>query len=60
MTIDELRAELRQINLRHAGDPEAAHAEADDLLLRFVEDQCRPEMRGQITAIYESIPKYYA
>ena len=59
MTIDELKAGLREINLRHAGDPEAAHAEADDLLLRFIEGLCSPETQGQVTAIYEAIPKYY-
>lgn len=50
MTKEYLLARLREME---GGDPENDHAEADRLLLDFIND---PE----IAAAYKAIPKWYA
>lgn len=51
LTRERLLAELRA--LQESGDPERAHAEADDLLLRFIDD---PE----VAEAFDAVPKWYA
>jgi hypothetical protein len=51
MTRDKALARLRE--LKAWGDAEVAHLEADDVLLRLIDD-------AEITAAFEAITKWYA
>jgi hypothetical protein len=48
-----LVAELIEIARVSSGDPECAHARADDLLLKFIDDD-------DITQLFNNIDKWYA
>lgn len=52
LTRDELLAALREWGGPH-GDPETAHSEADELLLRYIDDD-------EIRAAFEAVPRWYA
>lgn len=49
----KLIADLRELTRRKSRDTESIHQEADQLLLRFIND---PE----VTAAYKAVPKWYA
>ena len=51
MTIDELIVKLEE--LINCDDPEAAHMEADELLLEYINDK-------KVTEAFNSIRKWYA
>lgn len=51
MTKEELIEKLKL--LQNSSDPEAAHSDAEDLLLEFIADE---EIRKE----YEEVPKWYA
>lgn len=53
MTKDELIESLQALANLSGDDPETAHAEADDLLIEFIND-------AEIKAAYDSIVKWYA
>lgn len=53
MTKQELIAKLKQIAHEHEGDPEVAHIEADNALLKYINDI-------EIGAAYDAIGKWYA
>lgn len=52
MTKHELLDELNRCK-NNDGDPEVAHCEADEALLKFIGD-------AEVTALFESIEKWYA
>lgn len=52
IALGELRAYLRWLG-RRGGDPEANHEEADDLLLRYIDDP-------GVTEAFRAIKKWYA
>lgn len=51
LTRDELLKELKDLSGHY--DAEVAHASADDLLLKFINDE-------EITAAFENIERWYA
>jgi len=53
MTKEELIEELKKIASRGSYDIEVNHAEADDLLLEYINDE-------EVTKAYSSIEKWYA
>lgn len=53
MTIEELREGLLKILNRTGQDEEVDHADADDLLLEYINDR-------EVTDTYEAIDKWYA
>lgn len=53
MTIEELKAGLREIKSRYGRDEESDHADADDLLIAFIGDE-------EVKALFDSIDKWYA
>ena len=53
MTKDELVAEMQRIILANRVDPEASHAEVDDLLVQYIND---PE----VTELFDKMEKWYA
>jgi len=53
MTKDELLTQLRHLATMDEGDIETNHMEADDLLLKYIND-------AEITQAYEAIYKWYA
>lgn len=52
MTIEELRRELRKI-VKGARDPELQHYEADELLIKFIDDT-------RVTNLYNKLTRWYA
>ncbi len=53
MTLKELVAKLKEIAIDYGGDPELAHASADDALIEYIADE-------EAKAAYEEIQKWYA
>lgn len=54
MTIEELRLKLEAIHINYKGaDLEASHAEADDALLEYINDD-------EVHHLYERLEKWYA
>lgn len=53
MSEKELIAELKKLKELSESDPEAAHGQADDLLIKFIGS-------SQVTKVFNSIKKYYA
>ena len=53
MTIEELRSRMRLLAERAHRDPEQAHADADELLLEYVNDV-------GVAAAFNEIEKWYA
>lgn len=53
MTIEELREEMRQVNLKFGGDPEVCHIELDKLLLKYIGDE-------KATTLFNESRKWYA
>ncbi len=53
MSKDELLDRLKTIANRTSGDPENDHADADELLLDYIDDP-------RITEAYEEIERWYA
>lgn len=51
MKLDELLEELKK--LENSGDPEEAHARADDLLLVYIDNK-------KVTEAFENVPRWYA
>jgi hypothetical protein len=46
--------------LHGGGDPEAAHSEADRLLVQFAEEHAGGLNPGEIETAYDEIEKWYA
>lgn len=53
MTIQELRAELKAIEARESCDPEKDHNDADNLLLKYINDD-------EVDRLFNSIEMWYA
>ena len=56
ITPNELSAMLKNIKVKKGGDPEACHANADDLLCLVLKQLGY----GEAVEIFDSLPKWYA
>ena len=61
MTFEELLDALREAKREESRhDPESSHADADDALVRYVEESLTPEQRVVFRGAWDDLTKWYA